>query len=285
MAVAKGKKDVEKTASPEDVLALVEAAQALEEENSQHLDSGGDRIPFIKCLSKAEMEELDKDSKNYVKGAKFKDFVVPASKTLLGNPFDFTVLAVFKMYEDKEQSEVKGALPKIRGYWMPEEAQQIDTIKDSNFIRAYIDKQGKLHRVDPVFWVYGLLNDHIELGMHMFILRSTANENVRKLQKSLQNLSGITPQHIFSVEAEKREFPKFKSATYRPLFEETGKVNFEIDKKGVIKPGKMSKEDSLKVIETYTALQKSYASSNLVSKRKIKDVFAALPAPEEEINF
>ncbi|MCL1864553.1 MAG: hypothetical protein FWF73_01935 [Spirochaetes bacterium] len=117
-------------AKSEDVLALIENAQALEEENSQYLDNA-DRTPFIKCLSKAEMAELDSDSKAFIKGAKFKDFVVPASKTLLGNPFDFTVLGIFKVYEDKMKSDVKGALPKICGYWMPEEAQQLDTIKDS----------------------------------------------------------------------------------------------------------------------------------------------------------
>jgi hypothetical protein len=282
MAIAKGKE----VAKGEDVLALIEAAQALEDENSQYLDSGGDRTPFIKCLSKAEMEELDKDSKNYIKGAKFKDFVIPASKTLLGNPFDFTCLGIFKMYEDKEKAEVKGALPKIKAYWMPSEAEQIDTIKDNNFIRAYIDKDEKLHRIDPVFWIYGLINDHLDLGIHLFIMRSTANENVRKLKKTLDGLGGTMPSHILSVEAEKREFPKFKSATYRPYFEETGRTNFEISSKGVVTPSKkLSKEEAVMMIESYAGLQKAYNAGNMVAKRKIKDSVLALPAPDDELGF
>jgi len=277
-------KAVAKTTADDDILSLIQNASKLEDENSEFLDDGN-RVPFIKVISKETSPELNADSEGYIKGAKFKDFVIPKTGTLLGQSFSCTILGIFKMYEDKVEPENKKVLPKIVGYWMPDQAKELPMVKGSFFDRCYLDADDKAHKVSPVFWLYCLINGKLDLGLHMMIFRATANENIKKVQKLLKELGGITPQHVLKVISERKDFPDFNSATFRPLFQETDKVNFEVDSKGKLVAREMDKDEATMTIKLYNQLQTDYAHGKLVAKKEISETVHALPAPDEDLNF
>lgn len=253
-------------------------AQAAEMDGQNQADLGGNRVPYIKCITKAEDPILDKTSPDYIKGAVYKGFCVPTSKLNLGAEFDYTVMGIFSIYEEKVKPKAKAGseIPPIVGYWMPKQAQQVPIAEGSYFDREFVANDGETHILSPVFWVFGLIKDHEEMGLHNMVFRSTAAGNAKELQKILAKNGGISCQSVVHVVAEKKEFPAYKSVTFRPLFSETDRLNFQV-KGDTIIPKEWNKAELAEYIQVYHKLQADYTGSRLVSDRDIADNVKAIP--------
>ncbi len=276
--MAKKESKAVSTTTPDDEIARLLAEAAEMDGQNQAEAGGGNRVPFIKCIAKAEDPILDKTSPDYIPKAVYKGFCVPAHKLNLGMEFHYTVMAIFLVYEEKVKPKGKaaGEIPPIVGYWMPEQAKQIPIAEGSYFDREFTGKDGEVHVLSPVHWVFGLIKDHEDLGMCNIVFRSTAAENAKNLQKILGNAGGITCQHVVKVVSEKKEFPKFKSSTYRPMFEATDRMNFTL-KNNLPIPKEWDKAEIATFIKMYHELQSSYTNSRLVANKDIADNVKALP--------
>jgi hypothetical protein len=276
-------KDVS-TQTDADIAALLASAAEMDGQNQAEL--GGNRVPYIKCIAKAEDPILDKASPDYIPKAVYKGFCVPEHKLNLGTEFHYTVMGLFSIYEEKIKPKGKGAgeIPPIVGYRMPEQARQIPIAEGSYFDREFVGNDGELHILSPVFWVFGLIKDHEDLGLHNIVFRSTAAANAKALQKILANAGGTSCEHIVKVTAERKEFPKFNSVTYRAVFEATDRLNFQV-KGSTLVPKEWTKAEIADYVKMYHTLQADYTHSRLVSSRDIADSVAALPEPEKKPKF
>jgi hypothetical protein len=268
-AVAKGTSDV-------DIAKLL--AEAAEMDGQNQAELGGNRVPYIKCITKAEDPILDKSSPDYIPKAVYKGFCVPEHKINLGTEFHYTVMGIFSVYEEKVKQKGKDAnnIPPIVGYWMPEQARQIPIAADSYFDREFVGNDGEVHILSPVFWVFGLLKDHEELGLHNIVFRSSAAPNAKALQKILATSGGLSCQQVVKVTAERKEFPKFNSVTYRPIFEATDRVNFQM-KGDTLVPKEWSKVEVAEYAKMYHTLQSDYSQSRMVANRDVASSVALIP--------
>lgn len=260
--------------SDADIAALL--AQAAEMDGQNQAELGGNRVPYIKCITKTEDPILDKTSPDYIPKAVYKGFCVPSHKLNLGLEFDYTVMGIFSIYEEKVKQKGSSEIPPIVGYRMPKQAQQIPIAEGSYFDREFIAKDGETHILSPVFWVFGLIKDHEDLGIHNMVFRSTAAGNAKELQKILAKQGGISCQQVVHVVSEKAEFPKFKSVTFRPLFSATDRFNFQV-KDATIIPKEWNKAEIAEYVQLYHKLQSDYTNSRLVSDREIADSVKAIP--------
>ena len=261
-------------------------AEAAEMDGQNQAELGGNRVPYIKCITKAEDPILDKTSPDYIPKAVYKGFCVPEHKINLGTEFYYTVMGIFSVYEEKVKPKGKdtNAIPPIVGYRMPEQARQVPIAEGSYFDREFIGTDGETHILSPVFWVFGLVKDHEELGLMNIVFRSSAVPNAKALQKLLSATDGISCQQVVKVTAERKEFPKFNSVTYRPIFEATNRVNFQV-KGSTIVPKEWSKAEVAEFAKMYHSLQADYSNSRMVSSRDIADSVAALPEPATKTKF
>ena len=281
MAKKESTKEVSKGGSSDDeILRLLNSAAELDGQNQAEV--GGNRVPYIKCISKAEDPILDKTSPDYIPKAVYKGFCVPTHKLNLGAEFFYTVMGIFSVYEEKVKPKGKEAnnIPPIIGYWMPEQAKQIPIASGEYFDRVFVAKDGETHILSPVFWVFGLIKGHEDLGLHNIVFRSTAAPNAKALQKILAKVGGISCQQVVKVVAERKEFKNFSSVTYRPMFEETDRLNFSTKNNKLI-PEEWSKAEVAEFSKMYFNLQNDYASSRMVANREIANSVAAIPEHTE----
>lgn len=280
------KKTTKEVSTQTDADIALLLAQAAEMDGQNQAELGGNRVPYIKCITKAEDPILDKSSPDYIPKASYKGFCVPEHKLNLGLSFDFTVMGIFSIYEEKVKPKGKdaSAIPVIVGYRMPEQARQVPIAEGSYFDREFVGNDGETHILSPVFWVFGLIKGHEELGLHNIVFRSSAVPNAKALQKILSTTEGISCQQIVKVTAERKEFPKFNSVTYRPIFEATGRFNFQL-KNNTIIPKEWSKAEVAEYAKMYHTLQSDYSNHKMVANRDIADSVASLPEPEKKPKF
>lgn len=261
-------------------------AEAAEMDGQNQAELGGNRVPYVKCISKAEDPILDKTSPDYIPKAVYKGFCVPAHKLNLGLEFHYTVMGIFSVYEEKVKPKGKDAnsIPPIVGYWMPEQAHQVPIAEGQYFDREFVGKDGELHILSPVFWVFGLIKDHEEIGLVNIVFRSSAAPNAKALQKILSNAGGITCQHVVKVTAEKKEFKNFNNVTFRPVFEATDRVNFTMKGTSIV-PNEWTKAEVGEYAKIYHGLQADYTNSRMVANRDVAAAVAALPEPEKKPKF
>jgi len=273
-AVSTGKTDA-------DIAKLL--AEAAEMDGQNQAELGGNRVPYIKCITKAEDPILDKTSPDYIPKAMYKGFCVPEHKLNLSPEFFYTVMGIFSVYEEKVKPKGKAAneIPPIVGYWMPEQARQVPIAEGSYFDREFVALDGETHILSPVFWVFGLIKDHEEIGLCNIVFRSSAAPNAKALQKII-GTSGC--QQVVKVTAEKKEFPKFNSVTFRPIFEATDRVNFQMKGTAVI-PKEWSKAEISEFVSMYHTLQSDYSNQRMVSNRDVASVVKSLPEPEKKTKF
>ena len=267
-----------------DIARLLSEAAEMDGQNQAEL--GGNRVPYVKCISKVEDPVLDKSSPDYIPKAVYKGFCVPEHKLNLGTEFFFTVMGIFSVYEEKVKPKGKnaGEIPPIVGYRMPEQAKQIPIAEGGYFDREFIGTDGELHILSPVFWVFGLIKGHEDIGLVNIVFRSTAAPNAKALQKILAATEGISCQQVVKVVSERKEFPKFNSITYRPMFEATDRLNFQV-KGSTIIPKEWTKAEVGEYAKVYHNLQADYSNQRMVANRDISDSVAALPEPEKKPKF
>lgn len=277
-------KAVSKSTTDADIARLL--AEAAEMDSQNQIDLGGNRVPYIKCISKAEDSILDKSSPDFIPEAVYKGFCVPEHKLNLGMEFFYTVMGIFSIYEEKIKPKGKAAseIPPIVGYWMPEQARQIPITEGSYFDREFIGNDKETHTLSPVFWVFGLIKDHEDLGLHNIVFRSSAAPNAKALQKILSTTGGMSCQQIVKVLAERKEFPKFNSVTYRPTFEATERLNFQM-KGNAIVAKEWTKVEIVEFAKMYHSLQADYANSRMVANRDVAAVVLSLPEPGKDPKF
>lgn len=261
-------------------------AEAAEMDGHNQAELGGNRVPYIKCISKAEDPILDKTSPDYIPKAVYKGFCVPEHKLNLGTVFFYTVMGIFSVYEEKVKPKGKdaNAIPPIVGYWMPEQARQVPIAEGSYFDREFVGNDGELHILSPVFWVFGLVKDHEDLGLMNIVFRSSAAPNAKALQKILASKEGISCQHVVEVTAEKKEFKNYNSVTFRAQFGGTDRLNFQM-KGGTIIPKEWNKAEVAEYAKMYHTLQADYSNQRMVATRDVSAAVAALPEPEKKPKF
>ena len=266
------------SAQPSDADIAKLLAEAAEMDGQNKAELGGNRVPFIKCIAKAEDPILDKSSPDYIPKAVYKGFCIPEHKVNLGAEFHYTVMGIFLIYEEKVKPKGKDAnnIPPIVGYWMPEQARQVPIAEGSYFDREFVGNDGEIHILSPVHWVFGLVKDHEDLGMMNMVFRSTASENAKELQKIIEKLGGVSCQYVIKVVSEKKEFPKFHSVTYRPKFEATERANFQVKGTAIV-PKEWDKAETAAFVKMYHDLQANYSNSRLVAQRDVANTVAALP--------
>ena len=284
--MAKKTTDTKAVAAQSDMDIAKLLAEAAEMDGQNQAELGGNRVPYVKCISKAEDPILDKTSPDYIPKAVYKGFCVPAHKINLGLTFDYTVMGIFSVYEEKVKPKGKDAnsIPPIVGYWMPEQAHQVPIAEGQYFDREFVGKDGETHILSPVFWVFGLIKGHEEIGLVNIVFRSSAAPNAKALQKILSNAGGITCQHVVSVTAERKEFKNFNNVTFRPVFEATDRTNFTM-KGSTIVPGEWTKAEVAEYAKIYHGLQADYTNSRMVANRDVAAAVAALPEPEKKPKF
>lgn len=265
-----------------DIAALLEEAADLDSQNKAEL--GGNRVPYVKCISKAEDSILDKTSPDYIPKAVYKGFCVPEHKLNLGLEFFFTPMGIFSIYEEKIKQKDEKGIPPIVGYWMPEQARQVPVASGSYFDREFIGNDGEIHILSPVFWVFGLIKDHEDIGLVNMVFRSSAAPNAKNLEKILSASEGISCQHVVKVVSERAEFKKYNSVSYRPMFEATNRVNFQMKGKTIV-PKEWSKAEVNEYAVMYHSLQQDYAKQKMVSLKDVAATVAALPEPETKPKF
>lgn len=284
--MAKKKEETKAVAAQTDMDIAKLLAEAAEMDSHNQAELGGNRVPYIKCISKAEDPILDKTSPDYIPKAVYKGFCVPEHKLNLGTEFHYTVMGIFSVYEEKVKPKGKDAnsIPPIVGYWMPEQARQIPIAEGSYFDREFVGNDGELHILSPVFWVFGLVKDHEDLGLMNIVFRSSAAPNAKALQKILSGKEGIVCQHVVKVTAERKEFKNFNTVTYRPIFEGTDRVNFQM-KGATIVPKEWDKAEVAEFAKMYHTLQADYSNQRMVANRDVASAVAALPEPEKKPKF
>lgn len=261
-------------------------AEAAEMDGQNQAELGGNRVPYIKCISTAEDPILDKTSPDFIPKAVYKGFCIPEHKISLGTEFYYTVMGIFSVYEEKVKPKGKEAnsIPQIVGYWMPDQARQVPIAEGSYFDREFVGNDGETHILSPVFWVFGLVKDHEDLGLMNIVFRSTAAPNAKALQKILSAKEGLTCQHVVKVTAERKEFKNFNKVTFRAQFEGTDRVNFQM-KNGTIVPKEWSKAEVGEFAKMYHTLQADYSNQRMVANRDVSAAVAALPEPEKKPKF
>ena len=265
--------EVSNTMSDADIASLLLSAADMDVENQAEI--GGSRVPYIKCITKAEDKVLDKAAPDFIPKAVYKGFCVPSSKMNLGLEFHYTVMGIFSVYEEKVKPKAK-EIPPIVGYWMPSQAQQIPIAEGSYFDREFVAKDGETHILSPVFWVFGLIKDHEELGLHNMVFRSTASGNAKALQKILAATEGMSCQQVVKVKSEKVEFKNYNNVSFRPVFEATDRLNFQL-KGSTLVPKEWTKAEIGEYAKMYSSLQSSYSERKMISNRDITKSVAALP--------
>ena len=270
-------KDVAAVSSDDEILKMLNAAAELDGQNQAEI--GGNRVPYIKCISKAEDSILDKTSPDYIPKAVYKGFCVPTHKLNLGEAFFFTVMGIFSVYEEKVKSKEKNKIPPIIGYWMPKQAQQVPIAAGEYFDRIFVGKDGETHILSPVFWVFGLIKGHEDLGLHNIVFRSTASGNAKALQKILAD-DTMSCRQVVKVISEKKEFKDYNSVTFRPMFEKTERANFNV-KNGKLIPEEWTKAEISTHSKMYFELQNSYSGHKMVADRQIANNVASIPEHTE----
>ena len=251
-------------------------SEAAEMDGQNQADLGGNRVPYIKCISNPEDAVLDKSSPDYIPKAVYKGFCVPTSKLNLGTEFFYSVMGIFAVYEEKVKPKDKNGIPPIVGYWMPEQARQVPIAEGSYFDREFVAKDGEIHVLSPVHWVFGLIVGHEDLGVHNMVFRSTASKNAKDLQKILKDVGGMSCSVQVKVVAEKAEFKNYNKITFRPMFEATDRVNFKIKGTAIV-PGEWTKAEVAEFAKLYHDLQANYSQSKMVANRDVATAVAALP--------
>jgi hypothetical protein len=260
-------------------------AEAAELDGQNQAELGGNRVPYIKCISSIEDAILDKAAPEYIPKAVYKGFCVPEHKLNLGTEFHYTVMGIFSIYEEKVKPEAGSKeIPPIVGYLMPEQAHQVPIAEGSYFDREFVANDGKTHILSPVFWVFGLIKDHEDIGLCNMVFRSTAAKNAKDLQKILASSGGMSCTQVVKVVAEKAEFKKFNKISYRPMFEATTRINFQVNG-GKLISKEWSKEEIGKYAQLYSKLQADYSANRMVVKRDMAEKVAALPEPAKNPKF
>ena len=159
---------------------------------------------------------------------------------------------------------------------MPEQARQIPIAEGSYFDRKFVGKDGEVHILSPVHWVFGLIVGHEDLGLHNMVFRSTASKNAKDLQKILKDVGNMSCQVVVKVKAEKAEFKNFNKITFRPMFEATDRVNFKIKGTAIV-PGEWTKAEVSEYAQMYHKLQADYSNSRMVANRDVSAAVALIP--------
>jgi hypothetical protein len=263
---------VTKTTAPAKVSALDKLNQ-LALAGKVHEDVAREEVAgqnnFIKLIGDPEAKELNSTKPEFIKGAKYKSFVISNKKVHLGMSFECTIVGMFKLYEETEvKKEGNKDLPKIFGYWIPEDAENIPV--EGMFDRPFLAKDGTTHLLKPVHWLAVRLDAFPDMENVVISFRSTGNGIYAKLAKAVKNACDLAPQLKIKVTSQAIENKDWGKTNLFPDFEIIGK-NFDfVD--GSIKlipeaKGGMTPDDLEATLTMYAHLNEEYAENRMVSKK------------------
>jgi hypothetical protein len=239
----------------------------------------GGQNSFIKLIQDPQAKELAEGKPEYIKGAKYKHFVIGNKKLNLGLKFDATVVGMFKLYEETEvKKENAKELPKIFGYWMPEDADNIPV--DGIFDRPFIAKDGTQHVLRPVHWVALYIHRFPEITDAVLSFRSTGNSVYTQLAKLIKNNSEMASQLRLTVSSQAIENKTWDKTNLYPAFEIAGR-NFDyVDGKiKLIKEeaGGLDVATIKDLLGRSAELAKEYQENKMVARKR--DIAGLLGAP------
>jgi hypothetical protein len=219
-----------------------------------------------------------KDPK-YIKSAKLLDYVIADKKLRLGPSMTVTILGMFKLYQETPERKSESDMPPIVGYWLPADAEQIQTKSGDNFTRQFTARDGTIHELNPVHWVHIYIHGHEDITDAILPFRSRGNEIYRDLYKLVKRESRVCPELRFKVTSQGLDNAKYKKTDYYPAFEIVGR-NFRLDDEGnitLVKDG-FAKEELADVLLLSRNSQKDYAECRMVSKRDVATITGTRPS-------
>jgi hypothetical protein len=245
-------------------------------------DQTGGQNSFIKLIGDPQAKELIEGKPEFIKGAKYASFIIGNKKLHLGQKFEATVVGMFKLYEESEvKKEGSKELPKIFGYWMPEDAENIPV--EGIFDRPFKAKDGTDHVLKPVHWVALYIHKFPDLEDAVLSFRSVGNGIYNQLAKTIKNQSAMAPQLRFMVKSQAIENKNWEKTNLYPAFEVIGKnFDFADEKIKLIDEddGGMNVDTLKEVLGRYARLNDEYAANKLVAKKaNISALVAGTQAP------
>lgn len=265
-----------------DLTALLGAGKMHEDEERQ--GAGRDKS-YVQIVKEAEDKVLREGKPEYIKGAKYKGFIIPNKKIWLGMEPEVVIVGMFKVYEERiPVPPGSKELPALVGIWMPQDAEQIP-LGDGQFDRPFrSSRDGKMHVLNPAHWVSVWFRKHPDIDDAVITFRSVGNSIYQQLVKLIKQ-SGVAsaPQLKVKLTTQIKEAKNYNDKAYLyPDFEILEGLNFDINEKtGAPKlvEGGLTYEELEKVLTLYGSLAKDYASNNMVS---LKTDIAKLIAPPDD---
>ncbi len=262
-ATAPAKVKAAKPSELDELNALAGAGKAHEDELRAKTAGG---LSYIKILSDPQGAELQKNDTAFIKGAAYGHFVIGNKKITLGKVFQAVALGILKLYEETEvKQEGDESLPKVFGYWVPDDAEQIPT--EGNFNRPFTARDGTQHVLRPVHWIPLFLPEYPEIEDAVLTFRSTANSISAKLAKALKGQTEIAPEVMITVKTQQIKNEKWKKTYLYPDFE-IGEKNFNmVEGRLSLAKGGMDLATVKEVLIRYNHWQEEYAANRLVAKK------------------
>jgi hypothetical protein len=158
---------------------------------------------------------LKKQNADYWEGVQEGDFVIKEKKLCLGSSLRVTVLAVLKLYAEMEPKDPKDPrkMRAQRNRVHPDLAAQFP-VGESNFTRDLPNG----NTLEPMHYVYLLLNDHPDVGVVILATQSTANKAITPLMRQLKSESLLSAElqfYLTSVPNDDWLIPDFQMASLR----------------------------------------------------------------------
>jgi hypothetical protein len=196
----------------------------------------------------------------YIKGAKMLDYVIPSKKLRLGQALDATVLAMFKLYEQRAPKRGDGISPTV-GFWLPEDAEQIP---QSGIFERQLANGDLLY---PTHWVFLYLHQFPEEENVLLSFRSVGNAIYKDLEKLLKAETTLWSEARLTITNQSRRNDEHKTTNYYPDFEIDGRNFSYADGKVSPVKGGLSAKEIETVLTRSKQLQEDYAKAALVSRR------------------
>jgi hypothetical protein len=261
---AKAGKKSSVTSTAIDELALL--ALANKEMEDEERAKTGSQNSFITLL-KGNSGALDKNSPNYIKGAKALEYAILSKKLRLGSKLDATIIGMFKIYAEATRKEKDSDMSTTVGFWMPEDAAQFPIAAGSIFDREL--PNGNV--LQPCHWVFLYLHDNPDIEDGLISFRSKGNSVYAALQKLVKAESSLVTELRFEISNQDVKNEKHKKTDYYPKFEIAGR-NFRLTENNKIvipKDSDMDAETLKEILERSKKVQEDYRQMRLVGRRNV----------------
>jgi len=218
---------------------------------------------YIQIISDPESDILTPGKPTYIKGAKYKGFVIPSKSISLGASFSAVITGIFPVFEQYVfESDDPKDMGKIVGYWHPDDTLGFQ--KSGWFDRMFFDKNGKRNLLKQIYWVYFYLPDYPEIEEARLTMRGNVCKKAKELEKLVGKSLVRLSQAKFTVSTVVRKIEEYRTTAIDP--------DFTVDENIYdVKDGRVIPVDDVEVVkEVLTAelaVRKKYDEGSMIRRR------------------